>query len=66
MSFHHLLIDVGLWFIAVLWLIGFLTDFSREHSRLRRIRKLGPPAKDCERIGDYEVHMGGFGRRQAD
>lgn len=66
MSTAHLLMDIGLWSITALWFVQFVTDFSREHSRLRRIRRLGPPSKDCQRVGDYEVHMSTFGRRQAE
>lgn len=69
MTFSHALMDGCLWFIAFLWFCGFVRsvgNFRREHRRLRRIRQLGPPSRDCNRMGDYEVQMGGFGRRQAD
>lgn len=62
----HRLLDACLWFIAALWFIQFITDFTREHRRWRRIRQLGPPSKDCDRVGDYEVHMSAFTRRQGD
>jgi len=54
MSFAHHLMDAGLWFIAVLWVIQFFAHGPKYRARNRR---LPPPSTQCERTGDFEVRM---------
>lgn len=54
MTFEHVLMDACLWFIAVIWFIGFL---ARSPKRRQRNKRLPAPSILCERTGDFEVKM---------
>lgn len=63
MSTAHILMDAGLWFVAVLWFIGFL---ARGPKPVRRNRKLPAPSVSCERTAEWRANLPSMCRRQAD
>lgn len=54
MSYHHMLLDACLWFLSILWLIGFLARGPKYRARNKR---LPTPSSLCERTGQFEVSM---------
>lgn len=63
MTTAHILMDVCLWFVAILWFIGFL---ARSPKPVRRNRKLPAPSISCERTGDWRINLPATIRRQAE
>ncbi len=49
-----MLLDACLWFLSILWLIGFLARGPKYRARNKR---LPAPSSLCERTGQFEVSM---------